>query len=128
MRRKKWLAAAAVVVLLCILVGGILLWGPVRVNTGIYIEAGEPMVVFPGGSGEPVVMRCGRDNDKMFGKMRTGDKILVFHDGRMMLSYPAQMNVFFCLRLKRGDISDVPEGVLESLERMGWSCCERSEQ
>ncbi len=50
----------------------------------------------------------------------TGDKILVFHNGCMMLSYPAQLNVSFCIRLKKGDVSDVPEGVLESLEEMGF--------
>lgn len=38
----------------------------------------------------------------------------------MMLSYPAQMNVYFSLRLKKGKAGDVPESVLDSLEEMGW--------
>ena len=37
-----------------------------------------------------------------------------------MLSYPAQMNVYFSLRLKKGKAGDVPESVLDSLEEMGW--------
>lgn len=120
MKGKKWLAAAGVLVSLCILAGVVWFWGPVRADTGIYIAADEPIVVFNGGSGEPVVMRTGEGNSKMFQKLRTGDKILVFHDGRMMLSYPAQLNVFFCIRLKKGESSDLPEGVLKSLEEMGW--------
>ena len=107
MKRRKWLTAAAVSALLCVLMGVIWFLVPVQAGTGFYIAAEEPMVVFLGRYGEPVVMR-------------TGDRILVFHDGRMMLSYPAQLNVFFCIRLRKGDASDLPEGALESLEEMGW--------
>lgn len=117
MRKKGWLIAAGMV---CVLVGGIILRSPLHADTGIYIDAGESFVVFEGGSGEPVVMRSGQGNDKMFRKLQTGDRILVFHDGTMMLSYPAQMNILFCIRLKKGDVSALPEGVMESLEEMGW--------
>ena len=44
----------------------------------------------------------------------------IIHNGTMMLSYPAQMNVYFCIRLKKGDASDVSESVMEMLEEMGW--------
>ena len=118
MRRRKWLIAA--VIPTCVLIGGILLWKPIRADMGIYIEAGEPIVVFHGGFREPIVMRSTAGNHDMFKKLRTGDKILVFHNGCMMLSYPAQLNVSFCISLKKGDVSDVPEGVLESLEEMGF--------
>ena len=47
MRRRKWLIAA--VIPTCVLIGGILLWKPIRADMGIYIEAGEPIVVFHGG-------------------------------------------------------------------------------
>ena len=100
MRRRKWLIAA--VIPTCVLIGGILLWKPIRADMGIYIEAGEPIVVFHGGSREPIVMRSTAGNHDMFKKLRTGDKILVFHNGCMMLSYPAQLNVSFCIRLKKG--------------------------
>ncbi len=120
MKRRKWLTAAAVSALLCVLMGVIWFLVPVQAGTGFYIAAEEPMVVFLGRYGEPVVMRSSEGRRKMFQKLRTGDRILVFHDGRMMLSYPAQLNVFFCIRLRKGDASDLPEGALESLEEMGW--------
>lgn len=120
MKRKGWLTAAAVSVLLCILMGVMWFLKPVHADVGFYIAAEEPMVVFRGRYWEPVVMRSSAENRRRFQKLHTGDKILVFHDGRMMLSYPAQLNVYLCIRLRKGDVSDLPEGGSEALEEMGW--------
>lgn len=120
MRKKaKWIILAAVFAFAAIFAGVVLL-SPFRTDTGIYIAAGSPFILFDGGSGEPVIMLCPKGKDNMFSKLKTGDRILIVHNGTMMLSYPGQMNVYFCIRLKKGDISDVPEGVMESLEEMGW--------
>lgn len=119
MKRKGWLIAA-VSVLLCILMGVMWFLNPAYAGVGFYIAAEEPMVAFQGRYGEPVVMRSSEEYCKRFQKLHTGDKILVFHDGRMMLSYPAQLNVHLCIRLRKGDVSDLPEGVSEALEEMGW--------
>ena len=102
------------VVASCLLAVGLFVVSPFTFSTGIYVDAGEPIIVFDRGSGEPIVIR-GR-----IGDFRTGDRILILHDGTMMLSYPAQMNVYFSLRLKKGKAGDVPESVLDSLEEMGW--------
>ena len=91
-----------------------------KMDTGIYIAADSPFILFDNGAGEPVIMRGPEGKDGMFSKLQTGDRILIVHNGAMMLSYPAQINVLFCIRLKKGDISDVPEGVMDSLEEMGW--------
>lgn len=99
---------------ICLLAAGLFAVSPFTFSTGIYVDADDPIIVFDGGSGEPVVMR-GRT-----GSYRTGDRILILHNGTMMLSYPAQMNVYFSIRLKKGDISNVPQAVLDSLEEMGW--------
>ena len=102
------------VVASCLLAVGLFVVSPFTFSTGIYVDAGEPIIVIDEGSAGPVVMR-GRT-----GNYRTGDRILILHDGTMMLSYPAQMNVYFSLRLKKGKAGDVPESVLDSLEEMGW--------
>lgn len=116
--RKKMLISVGLMVV-CVLAAALFIWRPLKASTGIYIAAGSPIIVFDGGSGEPVVMQ-GRKGDEMFSNLQTGDRILIFHDGTMMLSYPAQMNVFFCTRLKKGDESAVPEETMESLRGMGW--------
>lgn len=103
-----------IIALICLAAAGLFALSPFTFSTGIYIHAGEDIIVFDKGSGEPVVIRGG------IGNFRTGDRILVLHDGTMMLSYPAQMNVYFSIRLKKGDISDVPQSALDSLEEMGW--------
>lgn len=118
--RKKRIIVLVVGVFLAAVIAGLLVLSPFRTDTGIYIAAGSPFILFDRGSGEPVIMLCPEGKDNMFSKLKTGDKILIVHNGTMMLSYPAQMNVYFCIRLKKGDVSDVPEGVMESLEEMGW--------
>lgn len=118
--RKKRMIVLRVVVLLAGFSAVLLILSPFRTGTGIYIAAGSPFILFDGGSGEPVAMLYPEGKDSMFSKLKTGDRILVVHNGTMMLSYPAQMNVYFCIRLKKGAASDVPESVMKSLEEMGW--------
>ena len=109
-----------VLILGCAVAAVLLIWRPLKAGTGIYIAAGSPIILFDGGSGEPVVMQGRTGDEDMFGGLETGDRILIFHDGTMMLSYPAQMNVFFCIRLEKGDEASVPEEVMESLKELGW--------
>ncbi|HBA46327.1 MAG TPA: hypothetical protein DCZ91_00700 [Lachnospiraceae bacterium] len=120
MRKKRNFIILAGILFFSFLFAGVILLSPFRTDTGIFIAAGSPFILFDGGSGEPVIMLCPEGKDNMLSKLKTGDKILIVHNGTMMLSYPAQMNVYFCIRLKKGDVSDVPEGVMESLEEMGW--------
>nr|WP_304954891.1 hypothetical protein [uncultured Acetatifactor sp.] len=105
---------AILTALVCLLAAGLFLLGPIRFGTGTYIAADSPMILLDGGAGEPVVM-WGRT-----GNFQTGDRVLILHNGTMMLSYPAQMSVYFCIRLKKGDITDVPEEAMELLREMGW--------
>ena len=113
MRKKLWIVAP---ILVLVFLGAGILRHLFKADTVIYIDAGEPIIIFD--RGEPVVM-LGR-KEGMFSGLRTGDRILILHDGTMMLSYPAQMSVHFCIRLKKGDVSDVPEAAMEQLREMGW--------
>lgn len=110
--KKKFIII--LIALICLAAAGLFALSPFTFSTGIYINANDDIIVFDRGSGEPIVIR-GR-----IGDFRTGDRILILHDGTMMLSYPAQMNVYFSIRLKKGDVSNVPRSVLDSLEEMGW--------
>lgn len=111
MRKRTVIVLLAIAYLFA---AGLFVLSPFTFSTGTYIAADSPMIVLDGGSGEPVAMQGGSWD---YG---TGDRVLILHDGTMMLSYPAQMNVYLCIRLKKGDISKVPESVLDLLEEMGW--------
>lgn len=118
--RKKGIIILMIVLCAAVLLGGLLFFSLFQADTGIYIGADSPFILFDHGSGEPVIMLPPKGKESMFSKLSTGDRILIIHNGTMMLSYPAQMNVYFCIRLKKGDASDVPESVMEVLEEMGW--------
>lgn len=120
MRKKVWLIISAAVLDIVLLLAGVVVRRISPWDTGVYIAADAPFIVFDNGSGEPVIMLPPEGKGDMFARLQTGDRILVFHSNAMMLSYPAQMNVFFCIRLKKGDVSDVPEAVMDSLKELGW--------
>lgn len=54
-----------------------------------------------------------------FEGLQTGDKILIAQ-GPVMESYPGQTVVRLCIRLERGDLSNIPEQTLEELREIGW--------
>lgn len=122
MRKKIWFMIPIILILIVLLLSaGIFFAGILfKMDTGIYIGADSPFILFDHGSGEPVMMLGPEGKSGMFSGLRTGDRILIGHNGTMMLSYPAQINVFFCIRLKKGDISDIPKEAMDSLEEMGW--------
>lgn len=71
----------------------------------------------------PIVMSDRSSEKDLFSGLSTGDKILVVHDG-IAESYPGQTGAYFCLRLSKGDISDIPKEVITSLRELGWLSAE----
>ena len=49
----------------------------------------------------------------------TGDKIFIVHDG-IAETYPGKTGLYFILKLSDGNISDVPEGIINQLQELGW--------
>ena len=122
MRKKLWFIIPVILILFVIvLAAGMFFSRLFSMDTGIYIAGDSPFIVFDQGHGEPVIMLSPEGKKGMFSKLQTGDRILIVHNGAMMLSYPAQINVLFCIRLKKGDITDVPEEAMDSLKEMGWN-------
>ena len=115
MKKKIWIPV--VIVLVFILLAGIVFSRFVTMAIGTYIENG--VVVFDRSQENPVVMLNQTGNQNAFSNLHTGDRVLVLHDNSMMLSYPAQINVFVCLRLKKGDLSNIPESLMKELVDMG---------
>lgn len=50
----------------------------------------------------------------------TGDKVLLVCENMILETYPGQNTVYFCKKLEDGTRNDLPQGVLKSLEKMGW--------
>ncbi len=54
-----------------------------------------------------------------FDRIKTGDKLLVFHD-EIQESYPAQTNAYYCVRLESGSVDDISNTVIANLSLLGW--------
>ena len=114
--KKKLLIIAAVVVGI-VLIGAAILFGTgTSPHTGIYLRAanGEHLVVV---GNSPIVML--NENETRFSSLQDGDKILVFY-GNINSVFPCQARVDVCLKLGKGDRSDVPARTLEELIQLGW--------
>lgn len=53
-------------------------------------------------------------------KLRDGDRILIISD-LINESYPGSTRAYVVLKLSDGEVSDIPENTLISLEELGWN-------
>lgn len=58
-----------------------------------------------------IIMSDQSNNKEIFDGLRTGDKILVIHDG-VEESLPARTGAYHILRMEKGDKSDIPEDAI----------------
>lgn len=117
-KRIGWIVTGCVLLCLAVILAaaGYFLDQGLGVSVGRYLESsGGPMVIL---EDLPVCMSC-RGAADTFSGLGNGDKILVVHDG-IKESYPGQTGVYFCMRLENGDILDIPEQTLCSVQEMGW--------
>lgn len=120
MKKKIWLipllSVGFVILALAVAVGIIAAKG-LGLSCGYYLEAknGSPMIVI---ENSPIVMssRNGRD---IFKGLQSGDRIFVLHDG-VAETYPGRTGAYAVIKLKSGDVSNIPSNVIENLMSMGW--------
>lgn len=67
----------------------------------------------------PIAMHSLLGQKSMFSDIDTGDRIFIVHDG-IATTYPGKTGLYFILKLSDGDISDVPEEIMEQLKELGW--------
>lgn len=88
------------------------------ISTGrcLVTERGDCMVILDDST---VVMgnQTGREN--AFSRLETGDRIWILHDG-IQETYPGKTGVYLIVRAGDGDITDIPETVLDSRRELGW--------
>ncbi|MBQ3200160.1 MAG: hypothetical protein IJB67_07345 [Firmicutes bacterium] len=113
MKRKLLLAVSFVI---CILLVGIAASGILHIapHTGLYLSAanGEHLVVV---NRTPIIM----SPQNRFDDLQDGDRLLVFI-GDVATSFPAEAKVYAHFKLGKGDLSDLPENILNELEQSGW--------
>lgn len=114
--KKKWMICA-VVLALAILVFGLMAAKNLsfRVGTCIQTENGSCMLLM----GDSPVVLSGKTAFARFDEYRTGDRLLVLHDG-ILETYPGRTGVYLVIRLSKGDGTGVPAEVLSALTEMGW--------
>ena len=115
--KKKILIAVSVIV--CVIAIGlfILAGKSISPSVGLYLHTDNGNMLILDNS--PIVMSVRTGNDDMFEKYESGDKILVLHDG-INESYPGQTRAYFVMKLADGEMSDIHENVLASLNELGW--------
>ena len=120
MKNKAWLilllSFIGVIIALAVAIGFLAIKG-MGISYGLYLEAkndSSMMVV----DNSPMRM-SGRSDRDIFAGLESGDRILVIHSA-IAESYPGQTGAYAVIKLKNGDKSDIPTGVIGSLMRMGW--------
>lgn len=126
MKKKVFIPLIMIAVIL-ILIGGIFCFMTARsmsVSTGrcIVTTNGSYMILL---DNSPVSMSNRSGNESLFSELKTGDEILVLHDG-IQETYPSGTGVYYCRRLEEGSIADIPDDIIESLSSMGWIAIDAS--
>ncbi|MBQ8804611.1 MAG: hypothetical protein IJZ53_13365 [Tyzzerella sp.] len=118
MRKKKiWIPI--------LIVFGILVFGLfIMYRYSLGITVGRCLVAVDGSyllvdDNSPTKISNCSSNEELFSNLKTGDKILVVHDG-VNESYPGQTGAYFCLRLGGGSIDDISDEVISELTELGW--------
>lgn len=121
MKKKKWwIPVTILVVAALVCAAGI--WyaaaNSLSFSTGRLLmgEDGPYMLIL---DDSPIVMSGTTKTEERLRGWDSGDKILVLHDG-IQESYPGGTGAYLVFKLEDGDITDIPETVLETLTALGW--------
>ena len=87
--------------------------------TGYVIAAdnGQYLIVL---DDSPVVMASRPRDENLFRGLKTGNQVLILHDG-IAESYPGQTGVYFCMNIGTGNPDKIPAHIMDSLAELGWN-------
>lgn len=69
----------------------------------------------------PTIMVIDPEKEHMFDGLQNGDEIRILTNGVIRESYPGSVETASCTKLRDGELSDIPEDVLNALSELGWS-------
>ena len=116
-KKKNWVLPVSII-------GGVLLLGLIVIGaflvrhcSGIYVRTsgGRHMVVFDDIG--PVIVST-QDKPDRFDGIETGDRIIAVC-GALNDTYPRQSDAKFVLRLRRGDLEDIPQKDRDAIWELG---------
>lgn len=88
------------------------------VSKGICLVADNGSYLMIDENGSPIQM-SNSDRTEIFDGLKTGDEILVLHDG-IMESYPARTGVYYLVKTGEGKEKQIPQATVDSLMELGW--------
>lgn len=119
MKRKALVIGLAVVLVLLVLCIGVMAVNSLsfRVGRCIKAENGSCMLLM---DNSPVVLSNHTLSTRPFEDYRTGDLLLVLHDG-VQETYPGGTAAYLTIRLQKGTAQEIPQTVFSALAELGWS-------
>ena len=119
MKKPIIIPLCIVLALFLIIVGGLAYMSvkSLDFSVGRVLSANNSMMLVLDNS--PIQMSNRTDNKNLYAKLSDGDKVLVMHDG-IAESYPGKTGVYGIFKLEDGSITDIPDGIIESLTELGW--------
>lgn len=124
MKKKKiWIPLLSVLLISVVLGMGVILI-LVMHKYSLGITVGRCLIAIDGSyllvdDNSPIEISNCSSNEELFSDLKTGDKILVVHNG-VNESYPARTGAYFCMRIGSGSIDDISEEVIHELTELGW--------
>ena len=115
-KKKKQLLLIVIAVIVVGIVALVISGLTPAVGYVIAAEDGQYLIVL---DDSPVVMSSRTRDENMFVGLKTGNQVLILHDG-IRESYPAQTGVYFCMNIGSGNPDKIPQHILESLTELGW--------
>ena len=112
---KIGLVSVLVLLVLCV---GVMACNSLSFRVGRCIKAanGSSMLLM---DHSPVVLSNHTLSTHPFSDYRTGDLLLVLHDG-IQETYPGGTGAYLTLRLQKGTAGDIPQTVVNALAELGW--------
>ena len=119
MKKKRWLILLMIVGVLLITFTasiGVLLAKGYGASTGVYLESKDGAAILV--RGRTPILLSSQYNGDMFSTLGIGDKAFVIHSG-VEETYPARTRAYAVFKISKGEISDVPQQVVEELSELG---------
>ena len=120
MHKKLIILIPAILVVLLGAAAAVLFSGSRSFSAGYFLRGTEGQCLWITSSGEPVRLTLSTSlAQKSAEKLKTGDKILLLHDG-ILESYPAQTGCYLLLKTGKGEENAIPADTYDTLVSMGW--------
>lgn len=120
MRKKLKIIIPLIVILLLGCCAGLLFSGSRSFSTGVFLRGADGQALWITPSGAPVQLTFpAAIAERSAEKMKTGDRILLLHDG-ILETYPGSTGCYFLMKTGAGKESDIPADTYDSLRSMGW--------